>query len=187
MFLCHHWHPALLVSALSLPCGMLLVLQFAQRTRTIELGHAKKMIHFRNMEEMLNKTKHDLATTIAQKEALQQAVNEAAEGRKRAEERVHTLSTDARKHYDQREGVLQEEKRMLKAQLDDTAQKLKAEKALRQVRLRQALLFRRGGDPSCAHACVCVCGRCRVCGVVVVITGLGEGGRVRVGFLFDAL
>jgi hypothetical protein len=34
--------------------------QFAQRTRTIELGHAKKMIHFRNMEEMLGKAKHDL-------------------------------------------------------------------------------------------------------------------------------
>ncbi len=85
------------------------------------------------MEEMLNKAKHDLNTAVTQKELLQQQLNDATEGRKRAEERVKSLSTDARKHYDLREGVLQEEKRMLKTQLEDASQKYKQEKLARQV------------------------------------------------------
>jgi hypothetical protein len=107
--------------------------QFAQRTRSIELGHAKKMIHFRNMEEMLAKAKHDLEVARSQKDAAQLALTEASEGRKRAEERIKSMTSDARKHYDLRESVLQEEKRVLKAQVDDLSAKLRSEKSIRQV------------------------------------------------------
>lgn len=65
---------------------------------------------------------------------MQASLNEATEARKKADERVKSLTSDARKHYDLRESVLQEEKRMLKAQVDDLTQKLRAEKAGRQVR-----------------------------------------------------
>ncbi len=55
------------------------------------------------------------------------------ESRKRSEDRIKSLSSDARKHYDLREGILLEEKKMLKTHLDDTVNKLKTEKQIRQV------------------------------------------------------
>lgn len=54
----------MLVPRFLICCGCCCYAQFAQRTRTIELGHAKKMIHFRNMEEMLGKAKHDLEVGV---------------------------------------------------------------------------------------------------------------------------
>jgi hypothetical protein len=107
--------------------------QFAQRTRNVELGPAKKMIFFRNVEETVSKLRHDIGVLQSQRDALQAALTEANEGRKRAEDRIKALAGDARKHYETRENVLVEDRKALKAQLDEATASLKQERIQRKV------------------------------------------------------
>jgi hypothetical protein len=88
----------------------------------------------------------------SQRDSLQSALAEASEGRRKAEDRIKGLAGDARKHYETREHVLVEDRKVLKAQLEE------AQSALRTERLARKVLS------SLAHACgmrACVC--VRVC------------------------
>ena len=110
-----------------------LLLQFAQRTRNVELGPAKKMIFFRNVEETVSKLRHDVGVLHSQRDALQAALADAVEARRKADERIKALAGDARKHYETREHVLVEDRKALKAQLDEAHATLKNERAQRKV------------------------------------------------------
>ena len=114
-------------------CDVTFVLQFAQRTRNVELGPAKKMIFFRNVEETVSKLRHDIGVLQSQRDALQAALAEATDGRKKAEERIKALAGDARKHYETREHVLVEDRKAMKAQFDEAVAALKQERMQRKV------------------------------------------------------
>ena len=111
-----------------------IVVQFAQRTRNIELGTARKMIYYRNVDETVGKMRHDVTVLSAQKEALQVALTDASAAKKKVEDRLKAISNDAKSSYETRERMLMEEKRLLRMQLDDVNAKLRQDKAQRQVR-----------------------------------------------------
>jgi hypothetical protein len=116
--------------SISLPPGHR---QFAQRTRNVELGPAKKMIFFRNVEETVSKLRHDMGVLQSQRDALQSALTEANDAKRKSEERIKSLAGDARKHYETRENVLVEDRKTLRFQLEEAQNGLKQERLARKV------------------------------------------------------
>jgi hypothetical protein len=85
---------------------------------------------------------------VVQRETLQSALSDASDGRRRAEERLKTLATDARKQFESRESALVDDRKALKAQLDELLQRVKTDKAARKVR-HDTLLLCGGGGHTC--------------------------------------
>jgi hypothetical protein len=92
------------------------------------------MIYYRNVDETVGKMRHDITVLTSQKDALQTALNDANAAKKKLEERVKNVSTDAKLAYETREKVLLDERRILKAQVDEITAKYKQEKTARAVR-----------------------------------------------------
>lgn len=92
------------------------------------------MIYFRNVDETMSKLKHDLTVVGSQKDALQAALTEAANAKKKADEKVKALSTESKTNFDSQMKMWIDERRLLTRQLEDAHTKLSQEKTQRRVR-----------------------------------------------------